>query len=167
MPLRLILMRHAKSSWDDPDLPDRDRPLNARGQRAARALGEWLASRGHQPDGVLCSSARRTIETWEGIAPALPDAPTPQLLEALYQADPDTILSCLRQASGRCVLLLGHNPGIAALAASLPKEPPLGPSFAHFPTGATLVLAFEAVGWAEIAPGDGRVLDFIVPRDLE
>lgn len=167
MPLRLILMRHAKSSWEDPDLPDRDRPLNARGQRAARALGEWLASRGYMPDQVLCSSVRRTVETWQGVAPALGDAPEPHLIDALYHADPQTMLATLRQATGRTVLMLGHNPGIGAFAATLPAQPPLGPNFAHYPTGATLVVSFDAPGWPDIAPGEGGVLDFIVPRDIE
>lgn len=167
MALRLILTRHAKSSWDDPDLPDRDRPLNARGRRAAGLLGEWLASRGYVPDEVLCSSARRTVETWDGMAPALPGAPAPRLLDALYHADPDTMLSALRHATGQTVLMLGHNPGIAGFAAALPAQPPLGPNFAHYPTGATLVVSFEAPVWADIAPGEGRALDFIVPRDLE
>lgn len=167
MPLRLILMRHAKSSWDDPDLPDRDRPLNARGRRAARLLGEWLASRGYLPDEVLCSTAQRTRETWQGVAPALQAAPAPKMIDALYQADPATLLASLRQASGRTVLLLGHNPGIAAFAASLPAQPPLGPNFAHYPTGATLVISFDVPEWADTTPGQGSVLDFVVPRDLE
>ena len=61
---RLILTRHAKSAWDDPRLEDFDRPLNRRGLRAALELGEWLHSRGYEPDQVLCSSAQRTRETW-------------------------------------------------------------------------------------------------------
>lgn len=167
MALRLILTRHAKSSWDDPGQPDRDRPLNGRGRGAARLLGDWLASRGYVPDEVLCSPARRTVETWQGMAPALPGAAAPRLIDALYHADPDTMLACLRQATGQTVLMLGHNPGIAGFAATLPARPPLGPNFAHYPTGATLVVSFDAPGWADIVPGRASVLDFIVPRDLE
>ena len=69
---RLILTRHAKSSWDDPLMSDHDRPLNERGKAAAADLGQWLASRGYVPDQVLCSDALRTRKTWSGIAPALP-----------------------------------------------------------------------------------------------
>lgn len=167
MPLRLILTRHAKSSWDNPDLPDQARPLNARGKRAAQALGDWLASRGYMPDQVLCSPATRTRETWAWMAPALPQATDAQYPDALYQADSDSLLTSLRQATGRTVLMIGHNPGIAAFAATLPATPPLGPNFAHYPTGATLVLAFDAPGWGDVQPGTGRVLDFIVPRELE
>ena len=69
---RLILTRHAKSSWEDPLTPDHDRPLNERGRAAAADLGQWLASRGYVPGQVLCSDALRTRKTWAGIAPAIP-----------------------------------------------------------------------------------------------
>ena len=72
---RLILTRHAKSSWDDPLTPDHDRPLNDRGKAAAADLGQWLASRDYVPGEVLCSDAVRTRKTFSGIAPALPGAP--------------------------------------------------------------------------------------------
>ena len=68
---RLILTRHAKSSWDDPDTPDIDRPLNARGRAAARELGDFLASRDLEPEEVLCSTALRTRETWAGVQSAV------------------------------------------------------------------------------------------------
>ena len=72
MTKRLILTRHAKSSWDDPAMADHDRPLNDRGKAAAADLGAWLASRGYIPGEVLCSDAQRTRSTWSGIAPARP-----------------------------------------------------------------------------------------------
>ena len=72
---RLILTRHAKSSWDDPMTPDHDRPLNERGKAAAADLGQWLASRGYVPDEVLCSDSLRTRKTFSGIGPALPGTP--------------------------------------------------------------------------------------------
>jgi phosphohistidine phosphatase len=166
MTLRLILTRHAKSSWDDPTMPDRDRPLNARGRGAAADLGAWLASRGYVPDEVLCSDAVRTRETWEGIAPALPGAPTVTLKPTLYHAGPDVMLAVLRHANGRTVMMLGHNPGIAELAARLVARPPQHEGFAHYPTGATLVASFEAEDWADIGFGQGAVRDFIVPREI-
>ena len=79
MTLRLILTRHAKSSWDDPLMSDHDRPLNARGKAAAADLGGWLASRSYLPGQVLCSDALRTRETWEGIAPALAAPPVAEI----------------------------------------------------------------------------------------
>ena len=166
MTKRLILIRHAKSSWDDAQLPDHERPLNPRGKRAAADLGQWLASRSYLPDEVIASDARRTQETWAGLAPALPDAPAPRLTDKLYNAGPDVMLAVLRHASGDTVLMLGHNPGIAEFAHRLVARAPLDPAFQRYPTGATLVVEFETDDWADAAPGAGVTLDFVVPREL-
>lgn len=159
---RLILTRHAKSDWDDPALPDHDRPLNARGRRAARVLGDWLASRGYDPEEVLCSSARRSCETWDGVADAvLETRPELRVEPALYQAAPETILRVLQTARAPTVMMIGHNPGIAAFAATLPAQAPLDPQFRSFPTAATLVVDFQADDWSEVRPGQGSVRDFV------
>lgn len=161
---RLILIRHAKSAWDDPALPDHDRPLNGRGHEAAEDLGQWLASRDYLPDEVLCSTALRTVETFRGLAPGLPGAPEPRFLPELYQASPDLMLKVLRGATGRCVMMLGHNPGIAEFAQMLPARAPAEPDFHRYPTAATLVADFEIADWASLEPGRGTVLDFHVPE---
>ena len=161
---RLILTRHAKSSWDDPAVSDHDRPLNRRGMAAALELGEWLASRGYEPDEVLCSDARRTRETWARAAAApLEVMPRIAYLPALYQAPAEVMLDILRRATGDCVMMLGHNPGIAELAAMLPARAPNHPDVRRYPTGATLVVDFDAPGWQDIRPGTGSALDFFVP----
>ncbi len=161
---RLILTRHAKSSWDDPAMDDHDRPLNLRGRRAALELGEWLHSRGYEPDEVLCSTAERTRETWARAA-AAPLEVTPRVdhVGALYNAAPETMLRVLRRATGDCVMMIGHNPGIAAFAASLPARAPAHPDFHRYPTTATLVVDFQIGDWSEVRPGAGSVLDFFVP----
>lgn len=161
---RLILTRHAKSAWNNPALDDRARPLNSRGRRSALELGEWLHSRGYEPDQVLCSSAARTRETW-AVAVSAPLEVTPQVefLDSLYHASPDVMLSTLRKATGDCILLLGHNPGIAELAAMLPSRRPSHADFARYPTCATLVVDFGIASWADCKPGQGSVLDFFVP----
>ena len=164
---RLILTRHAKSSYDDPAMADLDRPLNPRGTRSAAALGRWLTSRGDIPDEVLCSTAKRTQETWAGIAAEMAHHAELRLVPALYQAGPDAMLAVLQSASYRMVMMLGHNPGIAAFAAMLCATQPLDPEFAHYPTGATLVLEFDIPTWADAQPGSGQVIDFITPRSLE
>jgi len=166
MTKRLILTRHAKSSWDDPTTPDHERPLDARGQTAAADLGQWLASRGYLPDEVLCSDARRTRETWEGIAPALPTAPQLTLKSALYHAGPDVMLAVLRHSKADCVMMIGHNPGIAEFAYRIVAQAPHHPGFRHYPTGATLVASFEVDSWANLGPNMGATRDFIVPREL-
>lgn len=159
---RLILTRHAKSDWGDPSVPDHDRPLNARGRRSARALGDWLASRGYDPEEVLCSSSRRTAETWDCAADAVFETlPVLRIEPALYHADPATMLRVLQSATAPTVMMIGHNPGIAAFAAMLPAQPPLDPQFRSYPTAATLVVDFQAEDWAEVQPGQGSVRDFV------
>ncbi|MEO8242795.1 MAG: histidine phosphatase family protein [bacterium] len=163
---RLILTRHAKSSWDDPTTPDHDRPLNERGKAAAAELGVWLASRGYVPDEVLCSDALRTRKTWSGLAPALPGTPTLNLKPALYHAGPDVMLAVLRHATEDCVMIIGHNPGIAEFAGRLVARPPIHADFSRYPTGATLVCDFMTGSWAEAAFGQAATVDFIVPREV-
>jgi phosphohistidine phosphatase len=161
---RLILTRHAKSSWDDPAMPDHDRPLNARGRRAAAELGEWLHSRGYEPDQVLCSDAERTRETWARVA-ATPLEVTPKVSfeGGLYHAGPDVMLAALRKATGDCVMMIGHNPGIGAFAELLPARRPSHPDFSRYPTAATLVMDFAVPSWGDVKPGQGSVLDFFIP----
>ena len=163
---RLILTRHAKSSWDDPLTPDHDRPLNERGKAAAADLGVWLASRGYVPDQVLCSDAERTRKTWSGIAPALPGTPVLELKPALYHAGPDVMLAVLRHATGETVMMIGHNPGIAEFAERLVARAPANPEFSRYPTGATLVCDFAVGAWDQVGWGMGTVDDFIVPREI-
>ncbi len=166
MSLTLTLIRHAKSDWGNPGLPDHDRPLNMRGLAAAPLIGGWLDANGFAPDNVLCSTARRTQETWSGIATQLGAAPDPVLSRALYHADPSDILQTLRGCDGRSVAVIGHNPGIGALAWSLAATPPDHPSFGSYPTGACLVLAFDATTWDDITEGTGQLKGFVTPRDL-
>lgn len=162
-PLRLILMRHAKSSWDDPSMDDHDRPLNDRGERSARAIGDWLRAQGYVPDRILSSSAERTVETAKGLGlDRVPALFTP----SLYLAGPDQMLAQLHQAEGHCVLMLGHNPGIGWLAEMLVQSKPDHARFGDFPTCATLVVEFDGDNWASVKPGTGQVVAFITPGDL-
>ncbi|WP_010137520.1 SixA phosphatase family protein [Oceanicola sp. S124] len=163
MTRRLILMRHAKSSWGDPQLPDHERPLNSRGRRAAHLLGDWLRAHAPLPDQALVSTSLRTRESWDGLGLGL----LPELHEDLYHAEPPQLLDSLQRASGGVVLVLAHNPGIGLFAARLLREPPAHPRFADYPTGATLVAEFDIADWSALRPGTGRVVDFVVPRELE
>lgn len=165
--LRLILTRHAKSSWDDPTMADHDRPLNPRGVQAAGMIGKWLASRGDCPDEVLCSDAVRTRETWERIAPHLGGSPVVTLKPALYHAGPDVMLAVLRGATAPVVMMLGHNPGIAEFASRILARAPAEPEFKRYPSGATLVATFEMTRWPDVGFGTGAALDFVCPRQLE
>lgn len=165
--MRLVLTRHAKSSWDDANLEDHDRPLNARGRKAAIELGDWLASRGYEPEEVLCSTSKRTQETWGGIKTAILETiPEVRLIPELYQASPDILLKTLHGASGHTILMLAHNPGIAEFAASLPVSPPNSPDFQRYPTTATLVVDFNITDWAEAKLGNASLRDFFVPTKI-
>ncbi|KFI26237.1 histidine phosphatase family protein [Haematobacter massiliensis] len=167
MTLRLILTRHAKSSWGDPTAADFDRKLNNRGQQAATDIGAWLAERGYLPQQVLCSTAMRTRQTWERMAQHLPEPKALHFVPELYHAEPAVILALLRQAEEPVVALIGHNPGIGEFAQRIVSDPPVHRDFGRYPTGATLIVDFEEDRWKDIAPRSGRTVDFVTPRDLE
>lgn len=166
MPLRLILMRHAKSSWEDPRLDDFDRVLNGRGRRNAATMGAWLRENDYLPDQALVSTAARTRETYAHVAKTLELTLAKEPVKALYLASEDRILQELRRAQGRTVLLIAHNPGIAEFAARFAKNAPAHPDFHRYPTCATSVYELDGETWDEARFGAGRVIDFAVPRDL-
>ncbi|MGO8686294.1 MAG: SixA phosphatase family protein [Candidatus Dormibacteria bacterium] len=166
--LTLHLLRHAKSSWDDPRQGDRDRPLAPRGERAARKLAHALGREGVAPGLVLCSSARRALETLELIRPALPRQAEILVEEALYGAGGRELMARLRRLPAECaeVMLIGHNPGIHDLALTLAGGGAPGPLREHLPTGALVSLRCAIAGWSRLRPGDGEVTRFLVPRRL-
>lgn len=161
---RLILMRHAKSDWSAGAGNDHDRPLNARGREAATSLGNWLRQEGMIPDQVLCSSATRTRETLMRLE--LPVAVAVTYHRNLYLAEPQAILSTLRTAVGQSVLMIGHNPGIAMMAEAVLASLPDHPSFADFPTGATLVADWDIDIWSDADWRKANARHFVVPREL-
>src|ERR1700745_228339 len=114
---QLLILRHAKSSWDDPKLPDHARPLNARGRRTASALSQVLRDSFEPPELVLVSSARRTLQTLQALGPLGPEPQTAPL-DALYLATLTQLLQTLNgvDEAVRRVLLIGHNPGLHELA---------------------------------------------------
>ena len=173
---QLFVLRHAKSSWDDPGLDDHERPLAPRGQRAVKLLGDHLRDRGVAPDQVLCSSARRTRETLAGVNPT-----GERLVERqLYSANCDEVIARLRQVpeDTGSVMVVGHNPAMQLLVLRLTGANGNGRSFARpaadenlaelqhkFPTGALATLEFDC-GWSELAPGCARLSEFVRPRHL-
>jgi len=164
----LLLVRHAKSAWDDPSLADYDRPLAPRGTKAVRRLREYLTRTEHRPDVVLCSSSRRTVDTVEGIRVALPKRASIEPADGLYLADATTILTRLRALDGtvRCAMLVGHNPGIEDLASRLvgSGDAELRAQLAaKLPTGALVALSFNGA-WADLAPGAARIDALFMPR---
>lgn len=166
MILRLILTRHAKSNWDDPLLDDFDRPLNGRGRASATAIGGWLGANGYVPDQALVSAAARTRETWARIGAELPDTPEPKFSHKLYLASPESLFGAAKKASGKVVMLIAHNPGSAYLAEGLAAHPPQDSRFFRYPTAATTIFDFDCDSWGDISWQSGKVVDFVVPRDL-
>jgi len=167
---RLMLLRHAKTVASDPG-GDRARPLNERGRKDAPGIGAYMKRERLLPDLVLCSPARRTRQTFELMAAALPAVPPVSFEDDLYLASPEAILALIRAANPQMqtLLVIGHNPGMHQAALALAAT---GRSRHHsllqskFPTAALAVLDFEIRDWAEIAPGRGILERFVTPRGL-
>jgi len=171
---QLLLLRHAKSSWDDASMPDRDRPLNLRGRRAATAMRQAMRDLGLAPDVVLVSTARRTMETLQALEP-WDDMPLVEPMDSLYLANPMQLLAALHGVAEtvRSVLLIGHNPGMHDLALILAGSAAMRGNGANeraladgFPTGA-LAEFVVAGSWWDLREGGGRLTRFLTPRMLE
>jgi phosphohistidine phosphatase len=167
---RLWLLRHAKSSWDDPGLPDRLRPLAPRGVRAAGRLAGHVRQAGIAPDLVLCSPAVRAVRTWEGVAPGAPPDTPLETDEALYHADADDLLGRLQRLapSVASALVVGHNPALQELAIGLAgggKRRLRERMATKFPTGALATFELPA-DWGDVGWGTGKLVAFVVPREL-
>lgn len=166
---RLWLLRHAKSSWDEPHLTDDERPLAARGRLAADALGRWVDQTGLRPDLVLCSSARRARETLAAVLPGLGGDVSFEVESGLYTFSAEDLLARVRELPDEVgsVLLVGHNPAIADLIARLAREGPrLDEARAKVPTGALAGLDLDVDAWRDVARGCGVLSTFVVPREL-
>ncbi|BDM70316.1 phosphohistidine phosphatase [Streptomyces nigrescens] len=175
LPARLVVLRHAKSAWP-PDVPDHERPLGKRGRRDAPAAGRRLLADGCVPDLVLCSTARRTRETWDLVAPELGARPEVVFEPRVYGASAAELLDVVREVpeQRRTVLLIGHQPGVQDVVLALAGQEEgergrdadgeaLGRVRAKFPTSGIAVLALRGA-WADLAPGTATLTDFTVPR---
>ncbi|AWM26798.1 SixA phosphatase family protein [Sinorhizobium fredii] len=168
---RLMLLRHAKSAWPE-GVADHRRPLAGRGRKAAPAIGTFMARRGLIPDLALVSTARRAQETWELVAEALPHKVAARDAVGIYEVAATAIIDVIRKVepSVEKLLLVGHNPGMAELALLLAGG---GDAVAlerlkeKFPTAGLAVMDFTIEQWSEIAPGAGRLVQFVTPRLLK
>ena len=151
----LLLLRHAKSSWDDGSVPDHDRPLNNRGKKAAPRMGRLLHERGLRPDLILSSTAVRARKTAEAVAKACGYAKPPDLVERLYLATAGTLLEVAQTAPDESVgrlMLVGHNPGMEDLVAILAGR------LERFPTAALAVFDIAIESWRTLELGVGVTL---------
>ena len=149
---QLLLLRHAKSSWDDPAQNDHARPLNASGRAAAAAIRTAMRQLGLVPDVVLVSSARRTRETWEELAPAFPKANV-EFSRGLYLASRDHLAHAVDATGDEagCLMIVGHNPGLHELAIACAGDAALDDSgmLDSFPTSAAAVFSGkDNGGWS-------------------
>jgi phosphohistidine phosphatase len=166
---RLWLLRHGKSSWDDPDQPDHERPLADRGRRAAGLVARYLDETDARPELVLCSSARRTRETLSIVLPSLGPSFTARIDPALYTFEVARLRDQLAAIGDdiAAVLVVGHNPALQDLASELAGAGSRLPDLrAKFPTCALARLDLDLARWGDIGPAVASLTAFVVPREL-
>lgn len=166
----LTLLRHAKSSWNDPVLRDFDRPLNARGRRAARAIGREMRTQGLAFDRVLASPAERVVETLRDVAEGYGRPLDPEYDRRVYLATPESLLELIHQTddSKSDLLIVGHNPGLERLALLLSRAGALRSEIeVKYPTATLTQIVFPVDHWEEVAEGMGTIARFTRPRDLD
>lgn len=166
----LGLLRHGKSSWDDPELRDFDRPLKRRGREASVRLGEELRRRKLHFDRVLASPATRVIETLNHFEKGFGEPLKPVFRDDIYAASSQGLLNIVQATADRVnrLLLVGHNPGLQGLAFALASdEDPLATAVAeHYPTAALALIELPVASWAQVGPNSGRIAEFLRPREL-
>jgi phosphohistidine phosphatase len=167
-PRRIVLLRHAKADW--PSVPDYERPLAERGRQEASIAGRRLADLGITLDLAVVSSAVRTRETWKLVAHELPQRPRTVYEDRLYDATLGDLLALLTENPEEVdnVLLVGHNPGMHALADALSGEADddhlTRLNRGGFPTAAVAVITFSGP-WKTVEHGVGRLTDYWAPHD--
>lgn len=162
-------MRHAKSSWAQPELTDFARPLSRRGRDTCPRICALMLAHKIEPDTVLCSAARRARETLQAILPSLHRDVTITIERRLYLADAAKLLARMRELDERCraVMLIGHNPALQDLALQLngdgdPQD--LARLKAKFPTGAIAHLTYSRRRWRDLAAGKACLAAILDPR---
>lgn len=165
----LHLLRHAKAAAGTQGGEDRDRPLTPAGHASATSMGAYISERGVAVDLVLCSAARRAVETWQALAACLDAPPPAQIEDGLYSCGAQGLLDRLRrvEAEATSVLLVAHNPAIQELAVMLAGEGPAPDRVRlsrDFPAGALATLEADAIAWPELGPGRARLVFFSAPK---
>ncbi|WP_414900567.1 SixA phosphatase family protein [Sphingomonas flavalba] len=169
----LTLLRHAKSQWDDTVPRDFDRPLNAKGARAARTVGRHMREAGMAFDRVIASPAVRVVQTLDGVWDGLGRPMTPVWDKRIYLASAATLCDLVRETADDVgsLLLAGHNPGLEDLVLLLvpdrPEDRLRDDVEEKFPTASLAELQFAVDRWADIDAGGGVLARFVRPRDLD
>ena len=168
--LTLSLLRHAKAAREAPADGDIGRPLTGRGRRNADAVGKWMTAAKLSPDHILCSIAARARGTLELVLPHLAGKPKVTYADALYLAGPLLLLKHLHEAPKRSmhVLMIGHNPGLHALALDLVGTGPQDRIAAlgrKLPTSGLAVIRFDLAAWSDVVAGTGTLMAFTTPAE--
>ena len=168
----LTLLRHAKSGWDDTVTRDFDRPLNAKGKRAAGLVGRHLRDLAIAFDHVVASPATRVGETLDEVAQGYGRALVAQWDRRIYLASASTLLDVIHDlpAAAERVLLVGHNPGLEDLVLLLVPDDADGLRDVveeKYPTATIAEMSFPIAGWGEACAGGARLDRLIRPRDLD
>ena len=161
---RLLILRHAKSSWNNAELSDFERPLNKRGRQAAPRMGYWIAENDIAPDVVICSTARRAQQTYQLVQNAVSWDVETIHTEKLYLAPAHTYIEHLSQLADNTstAMVIGHNPGMEELVFQLCGE------YHPMPTCALAVIAFDMEVWWKLLANEcsGQLQHHVLPRDL-
>lgn len=158
---KLILMRHAKSSWNHPNLSDYQRPLNPRGKRDAPRMGALLQAEGVEIDAILCSTAARARETLAYFFEEFTFEGELRFLEKLYRAELRDFIEVLAELPNEVetAMILGHNPTMAYALDFFCDEPKA------FPTAAVARIAFKIEAWDTLIENpEGELLNFWTPK---
>jgi phosphohistidine phosphatase len=158
----LLLLRHAKSSWDDKSLRDFDRPLNKRGLKAAPMVGEMMRKRKLRPELVLSSPAERAKETTRLVCDAAGLTAVVRYEDGIYEASARRLLEIVSQTEDavNTAMLVGHNPGLEELLAILTGEPH------HMTTAALACIELSIERWGEVTSGAGKLQWIVKPKEL-
>ena len=160
---KLLLMRHAKSSWKNVGLPDHQRPLNKRGERDALRMGEYLQEQGITLDAILCSTAVRARATADGMLKKYTFEGEVQYFDDLYHADPETIVTVLNQLADDTgsAMVIAHNPGLDEFLEMMCDE------YEHMTTSCVASISFPIKRWIDLRPViKGELLHFWKPREI-
>jgi phosphohistidine phosphatase len=160
----LLILRHAKSSWNNANMTDHDRPLNERGKRDAPRAGRALAAQDVVPELIITSTAERAMSTAEAAAAATNDPPELKYERRLYLASPLTILKILQELGNgpQRVMVVGHNPGLEELVYHLTEEPEA------MPTAAIAQVDLPITAWSELNETTrGRLSWYWQPKDKD
>ncbi|MFN3747321.1 MAG: SixA phosphatase family protein [Sphingorhabdus sp.] len=169
----LYLLRHAKSGWDDPVARDFDRPLNKRGEKAARTIGQWMAANGVTFEQVIASPAVRVIDTLDGVWAGYGRKMEPTWDRRVYLASSATLLDVLREVSDDhdSVMMVGHNPGMEDVVIDLVPDDGSSPLREEvevkYPTAALAQLEIDIGSWGDIGKPVAHLKRFVRPRDLD